>query len=114
MGPSFTFLPIGQQMMQEATLDFSGTGPTGVEMYGKFMGTCIVAALLEVALSFTPPKILQKICPPVVSGTVVFLIGAALTKTGVLYWGGGVFCGSNTWSRGAMSAEQGNRFIQGP
>ena len=56
MGPSFTFLPIGQMMMQEATLDFSGTNGTGLEWYGKFLGTCAVAALVEVVISFVPPK----------------------------------------------------------
>eukprot|EP00747_Dinoflagellata_sp_TGD_P147588 gnl/TRDRNA2_/TRDRNA2_176834_c0_seq2.p1 gnl/TRDRNA2_/TRDRNA2_176834_c0~~gnl/TRDRNA2_/TRDRNA2_176834_c0_seq2.p1 ORF type:complete len:790 (-),score=152.76 gnl/TRDRNA2_/TRDRNA2_176834_c0_seq2:259-2379(-) len=115
MGTSFTFLPIGQQMIQEATLAFpAGSNGTGIEWYGKFIGTCMVASLIEVLLSFVPPKILKKICPPVVTGTVVFCIGAALTQTGIMYWGGGVFCASNTWSRGMMSAEQGNRFIMGP
>ena len=56
MGPSFTFLPIGQMMMQEATLDFSGTNGTGLEWYGNFLGTCAVAALVEVVISFVPPK----------------------------------------------------------
>jgi len=115
MGPSFTFLPIGQQMIQEATTAFpAGSNGTGIEMYGKFLGTCLVAALLEVVISFLPPKVIRKLCPPIVSGTVVFLIGAALTQTGMKYWGGGVFCSQNTWSRGMMSAEQGNRFIGGP
>jgi len=114
MGPSFTFLPIGQAMVQEATLDFSGTGPTGIEMYGKFLGTCIVAAIVEIALSFLPPKIIRKICPPIVSGVVVFCIGMALTGTGIKYWGGGVFCSQNMMSRPMEGAANGNRFIMGP
>ena len=119
VGPSFTFLPIGQTMMKEATLftpvgACSGETVTGVEMYGKFLGTCAIAALIEIALSFIPPKLLKKICPPVVTGTVVFLIGGALTVTGVKYWGGGVFCADNTWSRAMESAVNGNKFIRGP
>merc|ERR1719229_246410 len=98
-------------MIQEATLGGNGTG---IEWYGKFLGTCMVASCIEILLSFVPAKILKKLCPPIVSGSVVFCIGAALTKTGFMYWGGGVFCGSNTWSRGMNAATIGNAFIAGP
>ena len=51
MGCSFTFLPIGQQMIQEATMAFpAGSNGTGIEMYGKFIGTCLDASLFEVLL----------------------------------------------------------------
>lgn len=114
MGPSFTFLPIGQAMMQEATLDFSGQNGTGIEWYGKFIGTCMVASFFEILISFVPPKIIKKICPPIVSGIVVFCIGAALTQTGFKYWGGGVFCSQNVMSKPLEGAMNGNRFIMGP
>merc|ERR1711871_931410 len=52
MGPSFAFLPIGQEMMKEATLDFTGTNGTGLEWYGKFLGTCCVASVIEIVISF--------------------------------------------------------------
>lgn len=52
----------------------------------------MVCMLLEIGLSFAPPKTLRRIFPPLVSGVTVFLIGASLTGTGLKYWGGGVAC----------------------
>jgi len=125
MGPSFTFLPIGQAIVQEATLDlgiYNATSGlfspdpdlTGIGQYGKFLGTCLVACFVEIFISFLPPKVIRKVCPPIVSGIVVFCIGAALTGTGIKYWGGGVFCSQNMMSRPLEGVGVGNRFIVGP
>lgn len=89
-GTSFTFLPVA-----EAT--FSSLEDEGVcvssepcpEAYGRWLGTVAVGALLEILLSFVPPKSLCKIFPPVVSGSTVFLIGAALIGVGLKNWAGG-------------------------
>ena len=55
---------------------------SGREAYGKILGTCMVATLLEIFLSFAPAKILKKIFPPIVSGVCIICIGAGLTGTG--------------------------------
>lgn len=68
---------------------------------GAFLGTCMVAAVLEIGISFIPPKIMRRIFPPIVTGTCVTLIGAGLVATGMKYWGGGVFCAENSFSRAA-------------
>jgi len=110
MGPSFTFLPIGQILIGEEI----AAGNPGTEAYGKFLGTCLVCSLLEVAMSFIPPQVLRKMFPPIVTGTTVFCIGAALTATGFQYWGGGVFCSQNAMTRPMEAASLGNRFILAP
>jgi len=97
MGTSFTFLPIAR----EVVVSEIKAGNGGMEGYGKFLGTCLVAALTEILISFVPPKLLKRLFPPVVSGTCVILIGAGLTAAGMKYWGGGVFCGENDMSRSA-------------
>mmetsp|Transcript_54216 Transcript_54216/g.172087 ORF Transcript_54216/g.172087 Transcript_54216/m.172087 type:complete len:636 (+) Transcript_54216:123-2030(+) len=94
MGTSFTFLPIAREVVTSQIAE----GTDGKDAYGKFLGTCIVASLLEVALSFIPPKFMRKIFTPVVTGTCVILIGAGLTSAGIKYWGGGVFCAENDLS----------------
>lgn len=97
MGTSFTFLPIAREL---TTSEFVGAGGQGGKYgYGKFLGTCLVASLLEVAISFVPPKVLRKLFPHTVTGTCVLLIGASLSGTGMKYWGGGVFCAENSMSR---------------
>ena len=58
-------------------------GDTWASAYGKMLGTIMVAAWLEVALSFAPPSVLKRVFPPVVSGTAVFLIGASLITAGI-------------------------------
>jgi len=46
-------------------------------------------------MSLVPPKILQRIFPPMVSGTVILMIGASLVGTsGISNWGGGSNCQS--------------------
>jgi NCS2 family nucleobase:cation symporter-2 len=105
MGTSFTFLPIAREMVVGAIKEAKAKGedPTGagVEGYGKFLGTCMVASLLEMGLAMLPSKIRKKIFPPVVTGVAVFLIGASLISAGVKYLGGGVFCAENDMSRSA-------------
>lgn len=56
----------------------------------SFLGTSMVCAFLEVAMAFMPVRILQRIFPPMVTGTVILLIGASLIgKSGMANWGGG-------------------------
>lgn len=60
--------------------------------YGKILATGSVCGLLEMLLSFTPPRQLQKLFPPIVTGPVVFLIGTHLVETGFMDWVGGSGC----------------------
>jgi len=97
MGTSFTFLPIAREIVTSEIK----AGNSGMDAYGKFLGTCMVASFMEIFISFVPPRTLKKVFPPIVSGTCVILIGAGLTAAGMKYWGGGVFCGENDMSRSA-------------
>lgn len=50
----------------------------------------MLCSLLNMGLSFVPAKVLKRIFPPVVTGTVIVMIGASLIgESGVLNWGGG-------------------------
>ena len=79
MGTSFTFLPIAR----EVVVSEIQAGRSGMDAYGKFLGTCLAASLTEIFISFVPPRYLKKIFPPVVSGTCVILIGAGLSVAGL-------------------------------
>ncbi|KAJ6489192.1 xanthine/uracil permease [Mycena vitilis] len=60
------------------------------DAYGKVLGTSMICAFLEIFMSFVPPRTLKRIFPPIVTGTVVLLIGAGLIgDSGALNWGGG-------------------------
>lgn len=93
MGTSFTFLPIFEIAIQQMKND----GISGEDAYGKMLGTSMVCCLLELAFSLLPINIIKKAFPPVVSSVTVILIGAALTGTGMKYWGGGVVCAEMGW-----------------
>ncbi|CAI5759357.1 unnamed protein product [Candida verbasci] len=60
--------------------------------YGRILASGTVCGLLEILLSFMPPKVLQKIFPPLVTGPVVMLIGTHLVETGFQDWIGGSSC----------------------
>ncbi|KAK0537040.1 hypothetical protein OC834_000954 [Tilletia horrida] len=71
-------------------LNPDGTRAACPDAYGYLLGTSAVCSLLEMALSFVPPRVLKRIFPPTVTGVVVLLIGVSLIgESGFKNWGGG-------------------------
>ncbi|KAJ5377636.1 uncharacterized protein N7496_005045 [Penicillium cataractarum] len=62
------------------------------EAYGALLGTSACCALIEVLLAFVPPKTMQKIFPPIVTGPTVMLIGINLISSAFEDWAGGSGC----------------------
>eukprot|EP00814_Leptocylindrus_danicus_P001091 CAMPEP_0116010320 /NCGR_PEP_ID=MMETSP0321-20121206/3936_1 /TAXON_ID=163516 /ORGANISM="Leptocylindrus danicus var. danicus, Strain B650" /LENGTH=560 /DNA_ID=CAMNT_0003479407 /DNA_START=64 /DNA_END=1746 /DNA_ORIENTATION=+ len=88
MGTSFTFLPIFEIAIRQMKDDGVAAFGRLREDVGYLHGLWSIGALLSVM----PVNMIKKIFPPLVSGISVMLIGAALTGTGMKYWGGGVVC----------------------
>ncbi|PPQ94824.1 hypothetical protein CVT25_007461 [Psilocybe cyanescens] len=60
------------------------------DAYGMVLGTSLICSFLEIFMSFCSPKLLKRIFPPLVTGTVILMIGASLIgESGVANWGGG-------------------------
>lgn len=103
MGTSFTFLPVARDMVVSRIMEAKVLGEcngmdcpeAGMKGYGRFLGTCMVAALLEIFIAMLPPRVIKKLFPPVVTGCAVMLIGGGLIGAGMKYVGGGVFCADN-------------------
>jgi uracil-xanthine permease len=95
VGTSFATIPIAtgalSQMYQTGfcPLDADGNKLPCPDGYGAILGTQCVCALLEIMMSFTPPRILKRIFPPLVTGPTVMLIGIHLIETGFQNWAGG-------------------------
>ncbi|KAL8896936.1 MAG: hypothetical protein Q9192_002826 [Flavoplaca navasiana] len=95
VGTSFTIIPIASGAF--AQMYASGYCPTAADGtklpcprgYGALIGTGSLCALLEIALSFTRPRLLKKIFPPLVTGPTVALIGIKLIESGFNNWAGG-------------------------
>lgn len=113
MGVSFSFVPVAQQVittLSQCACDgepctFEGTcvactSPlvgkchTPEEAYGKVLGTLLVCCFFQMAISFVSSRVLRRVFPPVVTGTCLVLLGAALIGSGFQNWGGGVYCSS--------------------
>ncbi|KAI0742421.1 xanthine uracil permease [Daedaleopsis nitida] len=100
VGTSFSTLStangIFDAMYRDGTCS-STTAPDGTitrdpcpDAYGKVLGTSLICAFLEIGLAFLPPRVLKRIFPPIVTGTVILLIGTSLVgNSGALDWGGG-------------------------
>ncbi|KAJ7057408.1 xanthine/uracil permease [Mycena amicta] len=60
------------------------------EAYGKLLGTSLICSLLEIGMAFVPIRVLRRVFPPLVTGTVILTIGASLIgSSGIPNWGGG-------------------------
>ena len=61
-----------------------------VLMCHEYPGTSLICAFLEIMISFIPARILKRVFPPIVTGTVIVMVGASLTgSSGIANWGGG-------------------------
>ncbi|GMM35395.1 hypothetical protein DASC09_027200 [Saccharomycopsis crataegensis] len=98
VGTSFTTISIVSKafpiMYKDGTCPVSedGTKLPCKDGYGMVLGTTCCCALLEIAGSFLPPKLLQKVFPPIVTGPVVLLIGVSLIQSGFNDLVGGSGC----------------------
>ncbi|KAL2842260.1 permease family-domain-containing protein [Aspergillus pseudodeflectus] len=98
MGVSFAIISVASgaftQMYSNGfcQVDADGNRLPCPEAYGALIGTSACCALVEIVLAFVPPKIMQKIFPPIVTGPTVMLIGINLIGTGFKDWAGGSGC----------------------
>lgn len=95
VGTSFATIPVATgALSQMYATGFCPTDANGNKLpcpdgYGAIIGTACCCALLEVLMSFTPPHILKKVFPPLVTGPTVLLIGVSLITSGFEDWAGG-------------------------
>ncbi|OAL40220.1 hypothetical protein AYO20_00640 [Fonsecaea nubica] len=95
VGTSFAIIPVATGAFAQmyangkCQLDADGNRLPCPDAYGALIGTCALCALVEIALSFLPPKALRRIFPPIVTGPTVILIGVHLIETGFMNWAGG-------------------------
>ena len=95
VGTSFATIPVATgALSQMYQTGFCPTAADGTRLscpqgYGAILGTSAVCALLEIGMSFTSPRILKRVFPPLVTGPTVLLIGVKLVTTGFQNWAGG-------------------------
>ncbi|KAF1913190.1 permease family-domain-containing protein [Ampelomyces quisqualis] len=95
VGTSFATIPVATgALSQMYATGYCPTSAAGRKLpcpdgYGAILGTAACCALLEIAMSFTSPRVLKKIFPPLVTGPTVMLIGVKLVQSGFQNWAGG-------------------------
>lgn len=119
-GTSFAFVSVGlgyiaSQYKTDGTgmcqLTADGSKLPCPEVFGALLGTASVVSVLAVAMAFVPPRALKKIFPPLITGSLLLLIGMTLVTSGVNNWAGGagscmydktMLCPSNTAPHGEL------------
>ncbi|EMS20452.1 hypothetical protein NBRC10512_003036 [Rhodotorula toruloides] len=102
IGSSFAFVSsalafINNQYTREGGLcSFAADGSklSCPEAYGAVIGTASVVGPIAVLLSFTPSRVLRKIFTPLVTGSILLMIGLSLMGSGMTNWAGGSSCQS--------------------
>ena len=93
-GTSFAFVNVGLSYINQQYTSAGGLCSFAAdgsklpcrEAFGSLLGTAAVTGLYPIALSFVRPRIIRKLFPPLVTGTMLTLIGAALVSSGITNW----------------------------
>ena len=103
VGTSFTTLSVTTSIFSSlyadgiCPLNADGSRAACPDAYGYLLGTAAVCALLEIALSFLPVRVLKRMFPPIITGTVVAFIGIKLIgESAIPSFGGGASCQGTT------------------
>jgi len=98
VGPTFDILPI---VFNYAALRYkAGTCPVGEDgtqgpcpdAWGACLGTMLCCVWIQIAMAFVPPKVLNKVFPKLITGSLLTLIGVYLVGNGLQNWGGSSNC----------------------
>lgn len=95
VGISFAIIPVATGAFNQMYANgFCPLSPDGQRLpcpdgYGAILGTAALCALIEILISFMPPKVMLRIFPPIVTGPTVMLIGVHLIESGFKNWAGG-------------------------
>ncbi|KAI8078963.1 Xanthine/uracil/vitamin C permease [Gilbertella persicaria] len=98
-GVAFANMPASQALV--SNMYKNGRCPTTVledgtinylpcpDAFGAILGTQMLCALLNICISFLPHRVLRKLFPKIVTGTVLVVIGTSLISTAMKNWAGG-------------------------
>ncbi|KAI0471628.1 putative purine permease [Xylariaceae sp. FL0804] len=98
VGPTFDILPIAFNYTSARYA--KGTCPSAddgtylpcPDAWGAILGSVLCTVWVQVAMSFVPPRTLNRIFPKVVTGSLLLLVGIYLVSNGMQNWGGSSNC----------------------
>lgn len=98
LAPTFDSLPI---CFNYAAMRYKlGTCPVAADgtqlpcpdAWGAVLGTILCTVWVQIAMSFVPPKTLNRIFPKLITGSLLLLVGVYLVGNGMQNWGGSYNC----------------------
>lgn len=98
VGPTFDIIAVAFSYSDMRYAN--GTCPTAAdgskmacpEAWGAMLGTMLCTVWVQILLSFAPPKILNRVFPKLVTGSLLLLVGVYLISNGMNSWGGSSNC----------------------
>lgn len=102
VGPTFDIIAIAASYTTK--LYASGACPTASdgtqlpcpEAYGALLGTLLCTVWVQIGMSLVPPRLLNKVFPKLVTGSLLLLVGVYLVSSGMQNWGGSSNCHDGT------------------
>jgi uracil-xanthine permease len=98
VGPTFDIIPIAfaytDMRYQNGSCPAApdGTRLPCPQAWGAMLGTMLCTAWVQVAMSLVPPRLLNRVFPKAVTGSLLLLLGVYLVKSGMNNWAGSVNC----------------------
>ncbi|CDK29498.1 unnamed protein product [Kuraishia capsulata CBS 1993] len=98
VGPTFDIIGIAYSYSDSQYANGSckiaedGTYLPCPEALGAFLGSMLCTVWIQVLIAFVPPRILKRVFPNMVTGTLLLLLAVYLTGSGMKNWGGGSSC----------------------
>ncbi|POS76540.1 purine permease [Diaporthe helianthi] len=98
VGPTFDIIAIAIAYTARLYADGScPTGPDGTklpcpEAYGALLGSLLCTVWVQIGMSLVPPRLLNKVFPKLITGTLLLLVGVYLIGNGMQNWGGSSSC----------------------
>lgn len=98
VGPTFDILGIAGAYVSSRYE--KGTCPSAADgtqlpcedAFGAILGTMLCTVWVQVLMAFLPPKVIKRVFPTMVSGTLLLLLTVYLGGAGMKSWGGGSGC----------------------
>jgi len=102
VGPTFDILAIAfsytSMRYEKGTCPVAadGTPLPCPEAWGAMLGTMLCTVWIQILMSLVPPRLLNKVFPKMVTGSLLLLVGVYLIGNGMQNWGGSSNCNGGT------------------
>ncbi|KAI9732899.1 MAG: hypothetical protein M1834_003839 [Cirrosporium novae-zelandiae] len=102
VAPTFDILAIAftyaDMRYEDGTCPTAGDGTRMPcpDAWGAMLGTMLCTVWVQIAMSMVPPRVLNRMFPKVVTGSLLLLVGVYLISNGMENWGGSSNCNGGT------------------